>query len=263
MDKGRTDNMTQRLQGKRAIVTGGGAGIGRGVALKLAEEGARVGVLDVNLDTAREVADEIAQTGGEAFALQVNVADEGQVSQGVREIEERFGGLDTVIANAGVMLFGRDTVATDLDLQTWQRCIDVNLTGMFLTCKHGLRALERNGKGSVVITASPTGVYGCAPTFTAYSTSKAGTLGLMRILAIDYVKKNIRVNAVLPGTTNSPLVATLMENPATRAEFLAKIPMGRAADAREIANVIAFLASEEASFVTGAAWFADGGLSGI
>src|SRR5581483_9411751 len=112
-------------------------------------------------------------------------------------------------------------------------------------------------------TASPTGTHGCAPTLTAYSASKAGTLGLMRILAIDYVGQNIRSNAVLPGTTNSPMVTRLMKNPATRAEFLAKIPMARTADPREIANVIAFLASDEASFVTGAAWYADGGLTAI
>jgi NAD(P)-dependent dehydrogenase (short-subunit alcohol dehydrogenase family) len=255
--------VSQRLQGKRAIVTGGGSGIGRGVAIKLAAEGASVGVLDVNLETAREVADHIQEAGGKTMALRVNVADEAQVADAVSEVERQFGGLDTVIANAGVMLFGRDTVATDLDLQTWQQSIDVNLTGMFLTCKHGLRALLRNGGGAVVITSSPTGQLGCAPTFTAYSTSKAGSWGLMRILAVDYVKKNIRVNAVLPGTTNSPLVTTLMENPVTRTEFLAKIPMARAADAREIANVIAFLASDEASYVTGAAWYADGGLSAI
>jgi len=255
--------LSLRLQGKRAIVTGGGSGIGRGAAIKLAEEGASVGVLDVNLETANQVAEAIQKAGGSAIAVSVNVADEAQVVEAVSQVEERFGGLDTVIANAGVMLFGRDTVATELDLQTWQQSIDVNLTGMFLTCKHGLRALLRNGGGAVVITGSPTGQYACAPTFTAYSTSKAGTLGLARILAIDYVKKNIRVNAVLPGTTNSPLVTTLLENPATRAEFLAKIPMARAADVREIANVIAFLASDEASYVTGAAWYADGGLTAI
>jgi len=255
--------VSERLQGKRAIVTGGGSGIGRGAAIKLAEEGASVAVLDVNLGAAKQVADEIGGAGGTALALLANVADEAQVATAVSEAERRFGGLDTVIANAGIMLFGRDTVATDLDLETWQQCIDVNLTGMFLTCKHGLRALQRNGSGSVVITGSPTGTHGCAPTFTAYSTSKAGTFGLMRILAIDYVKQSIRVNAVLPGTTNSPLVMTLMENPATRAEFLGKVPMARAADAREIANVIAFLASDEASYVTGAAWYADGGLTAI
>jgi NAD(P)-dependent dehydrogenase (short-subunit alcohol dehydrogenase family) len=252
-----------RLQGKRALVTGGGSGIGRGAALKLATEGAAVGVLDINLDKAQETAEAIERAGGTALALSADVANEAQMDGAVLELERRFGGLDTLIANAGVMLFGRDTIATELDLQTWQQSIDVNLTGMFLTCKHGLRALIRNGGGSVVITGSPTGSHGCAPTFTAYSASKAGTFGLMRILAVDYVGKNIRVNAVLPGTTSSPLVRTLMENPATQAEFLAKIPMARAADAGEIANVIAFLASDEASYVTGAAWYADGGLTAI
>ena len=255
--------MSQRLKGKRAIVTGGGSGIGRGAALKLAAEGASIGVLDVNMGAAEQVANEIRGAGGNAIAVTTNVANEAQVEAAVLDVERRFGGLDTVIANAGVMLFGRDTVATELDLDTWQQSIDVNLTGMFLTCKHGLRALLRTGGGAVVITGSPTGTHGCAPTFTAYSSSKAGTFGLMRILAIDYVKKNIRVNAVLPGTTNSPLVTTLMENPTTRAEFLGKIPMARAADASEIGNVIAFLASDEASYVTGAAWYADGGLTAI
>jgi NAD(P)-dependent dehydrogenase (short-subunit alcohol dehydrogenase family) len=255
--------MSLRLQGKRAIVTGGGSGIGRGAALKLAAEGAQVGVLDVNLDAAQQVVDKIQSADGNAIAVLADVASEVQIEAAILEVEKRFGGLDTVIANAGVMLFGRDTVATELDLETWQQSIDVNLTGMFLTCKHGLRALLRNGGGAVVITGSPTGTHGCAPTFTAYSASKAGTFGLMRILAVDYVKKNIRVNAVLPGTTNSPLVTTLMEDPTTRAEVLAKIPMARAADAREIGNVIAFLASDEASYVTGAAWYADGGLTSI
>lgn len=255
--------MNPRLQGKRAIVTGGGSGIGKGASIKLAQEGAGVAVLDVNVEAAQQVANEIVEAGGLALALRVDVSNELEVQEAISKAEQRLGGLDTIIANAGIMLFGRDTVATDLELETWQKCIDVNLTGMFLTCKHGLRALQRNGSGSVVITASPTGTHGCAPTFTAYSASKAGTFGLMRILAVDYVRSNIRVNAVLPGTTNSPLVMTLMENPVTRAEFLSKMPMARAADPSEIANVIAFLASDEASYVTGAAWYADGGLTAI
>jgi len=255
--------MGERLKGQRAIITGAGSGIGRGVAIKLAQEGAQVGVLDINLDNAQKVAQSITAAGGTAIAVRANVSDEEEVVKAFGEVEHSFGGLDTLIANAGVMLFGRDTVATELDLQTWKDCLDVNLTGMFLTCKHGLRALQRNGRGAVVITGSPTGTHGCAPTFTAYSSSKAGTLGLMRILAVDYIKQNIRVNAVMPGTTNSPLVTTLMENPATRAEFLTKIPMARAADAGEIANVVAFLASDEASYVTGAMWYADGGLTAI
>jgi NAD(P)-dependent dehydrogenase (short-subunit alcohol dehydrogenase family) len=255
--------MNLKLQGKRALVTGGGAGIGRGAAFKLAAEGAQVAVLDINLETAQETARLITDAGGHAIARRVNVAIEAEVAEGVTEVERAFGGLDVLIANAGIMLFGRDTIATELDLATWQQCIDVNLTGMFLTCKHGLRALERNQGGAVVITGSPTGALGCAPTYTAYSASKAGTFGLMRILAVDYVKKNIRVNAVLPGTVNSPLVTTLLDDPVKRAEYLGKIPMGRPADVTEIANVIAFLASDEASFVNGAAWYADGGLSAI
>jgi NAD(P)-dependent dehydrogenase (short-subunit alcohol dehydrogenase family) len=254
--------MSLRLQGKRAIVTGGGSGIGLGAALKVAAEGAQVGVLDVNLDAARQVVEKIQSADGNAITVLADVASEVQIEAAILEVEQRFGGLDTVIANAGVMLLGRDTVATELDLETWQQSIDVNLTGMFLTRKHGLRALLRNGGGAVV-TGSPTGTHGCAPTFTAYSASKAGTFGLMRILAVDYVKKNIRVNAVLPGTTNSPLVATVMEDPTTRTEVLAKIPMARATDASEIGSVIAFRASDEASYVTGAAWYADGGLTSI
>ena len=196
--------MRQRLQGKRAIVTGGGSGIGRAVAIKLGEEGASVGVLDIHLEAAQETAALMAAAGGKALALLANVANEEEVPEAVAEAERAFGGLDTVIANAGIFLHGRDAIATELDLKTWQQCIDVNLTGMFLTCKHGLRALLRNGAGSVVITGSPTGTHGAAPTFTAYSASKAGTYGQMRILAVDYVAKKIRVNAVLPGTTGSP-----------------------------------------------------------
>jgi NAD(P)-dependent dehydrogenase (short-subunit alcohol dehydrogenase family) len=245
------------------VVTGSGSGIGRATAIKLAQEGACVGVLDINRESAARVCDEIRAAGGQAIALGASVADEHQVSEAIAEAEKTFGGLDTIVANAGIMLFGHDAIATELDLGTWQHSLDVNLTGLFLTCKHGLRALLRNGGGAVVITGSPTGSLGCAPTFTAYSASKAGAFGLMRILAIDYVRKGIRVNAVLPGTTNSPLVTTLLEDPATKAEFLAKIPMGRAAGASEVANVIAFLASDEASYVSGAAWYADGGLSAV
>ena len=255
--------MNQRLQGKRAIVTGGGSGIGRGAAIKLAQEGASVAVLDINFEAAEETVALIDGRGAKALALRVNVANEDEVTQAVAEAEKTFGGLDTVIANAGIFLVGRDSIATELDLKTWQQLIDVNLTGMFLTCKHGLRALLRNGQGSVVITGSPTGTHGCAPTFTAYSASKAGTHGLMRILAMDYVSKNIRVNAVLPGTTSSPLVTKLMAVPERRAEYLAKVPMARPAEPVEIANVIAFLASDEASFVTGAEWYADGGQTAI
>jgi NAD(P)-dependent dehydrogenase (short-subunit alcohol dehydrogenase family) len=250
---------SRRLRGKRALITGGGSGIGRAATIKIAREGGKVAVLDVRLEAAQQVAQEITSVGGEALALAADVAVESEMIEAVSRAEARFNGIDTIIANAGIFLVGQDAAAADLDLKVWQRCIDVNLTGMFLTCKYGLKALQRNGKGSIVITGSPTGTRACAPTFTAYSASKAGALGLMRILAIDYVSQNIRVNAVLPGTTKSPLVTELMSDPEKRARYLAKVPMTRAAEPEEIANVIAFLASDEASFVTGAEWYADGG----
>lgn len=252
-----------RLRGKRAIITGGGSGIGRAAAIKLAEEGAAVGILDINLPAADETAHDVAAVGGHAMALEVDVRSEAAVADAVARCVIEFGGVDTVIANAGVMLMDHDAPAAELELAAWQTSIDINLTGLFLTCKHGIRALLEEKGGSIVITSSPTGQLGCAPGFTAYSASKSGSWGLMRILAADYVMKGIRVNAVLPGTVNSPLVTSLLADPAKRAEFLGKIPMARAADGSEIANVIAFLASDEASYVTGAAWYADGGLSAI
>jgi NAD(P)-dependent dehydrogenase (short-subunit alcohol dehydrogenase family) len=252
-----------QLAGRRAIVTGGGSGIGAAAALKLAGGGAAVAVLDINLAAAEATAAAIRGAGGRSLAIETDVRDEEAVAHAIARCAAEFGGLDTVIANAGVMLMDDDAPAAELELSAWQTSLDINLTGLFLTCKHGIRALLDNGGGSVVITSSPTGQLGCAPGFTAYSSSKSGSYGLMRIRAVDYVAKGIRVNAVLPGTVNSPLVTSLLSDPAKRAEFLGKIPMARAADGSEIANVIAFLASDEASYVTGAAWYADGGLSAI
>jgi NAD(P)-dependent dehydrogenase (short-subunit alcohol dehydrogenase family) len=253
----------RRLDGKRALVTGAGSGIGRAAAIRLAQEGARVAVLDVNGATAQETAHAIVEARGAAIAITADICMEDEVARAIEVAEQAFGGLDTIIPNAGVMLMDADKPVAELSLETWQRSLDVNLTGMFLTCKHGVRALLREGGGAVVITSSPTGQLGCAPGYTAYSSSKSGSFGLMRIMAADYARKNIRVNAVLPGTTNSPLIGALMEDPATRAELMARIPMGRPGDADETARVISFLASDEASYVTGAAWYVDGGLSSI
>jgi NAD(P)-dependent dehydrogenase (short-subunit alcohol dehydrogenase family) len=255
--------MMGRLDGKRALITGAGSGIGRAAAVRLAQLGASVAVVDLNLAVAEETAQTITAFDGSAIALKADVRVEAEVAEAMNQSARRFGGLDTIIANAGVMLMDEDKPVAELSLETWQRNLDVNLTGMFLTCKHGVRALLREGGGSVIITSSPTGQLGCAPGFTAYSSSKSGSFGLMRIMAVDYARSNIRVNAVLPGTTNSPLVRSLMEDEATRSTFMARIPMGRPGEPDEAARVMAFLASDDASYVTGAAWYVDGGLSSI
>lgn len=254
--------MGGRLEGRRAIVTGAGNGIGRAAALKLAAEGACVGCLDVNQVAAAETATAIADAAGTAVALAADVADEAQVERAVTKAEETFGGLDTVVANAGILLAGQDDRADRLDVGVWRRVLEVNLTGMFLTCKHGIRALLRRDSGAVVCTASPTGLYGLAPGLDAYSSSKAGVYGLIRVLANDYAAEGIRVNGVIPGYTDTPM-NDYVERPAAHERLIATIPLRRQGSAGEVANVIAFLASDEASYVTGAVWAADGGMTAI
>lgn len=252
-----------RIAGKRAIITGAGNGMGRAAALRFAHEGARGGLIEINRPAVEAVAAEITATGGEALPLIVDVTDEEQVARAVDLVVERWGGLDVVVSNAGIELVGQDARVHELSREVWERTISVNLTGMFLACKHGIRALLASGGGSVICTASPTGLYGCAPGYAAYSASKAGVYGLTRVMASDYARRGIRVNAVIPGFTNTPMTKYFMENDEERENLLRTIPLGRPGEPEEVAAVMLFLASDEAAYVTGAAWAADGGMTAI
>jgi NAD(P)-dependent dehydrogenase (short-subunit alcohol dehydrogenase family) len=246
-----------RLEGKRCIVTGAGAGMGRAAALKFTAEGARVGLIDLDEEALARVAAEVGDSG---VVLQADVRDEEQVAAAVRGAVAAFGGLDVVLANAGVQLASEDDRADRLDLAVWQRTIDINLTGIFLACKHGIGALLESGGGAVVCTCSPTGLFGCAPGYDAYSASKGGVAGLVRVLAADYAPQ-VRVNGVVPGYTDTPM--TNWVTPEEHEALLQTIPMRRAGRADEVAAVMAFLASDEASYTTGAIWAADGGMTAI
>lgn len=252
---------TGRLQGKRAIITGAGMGMGRAAALRFAAEGARVGLLDVDEEAAGGVAREIEGGGGEALVLVADVTSEEHVATAVGRAVAAWGGVDVVVANAGIELAGQDDRVDRLKLAVWQRTMDVNLTGTFLTCKHGIRALLASGGGAVVCTASPTGLYGCAPGQDAYSTSKAGVYGLIRVMAADYAREGIRVNGVIPGYTRTPM--TTWVTPEEHEALLQTIPLGRQGEAEDVASVMLFLASDEAAYVTGAVWAADGGMTAI
>jgi NAD(P)-dependent dehydrogenase (short-subunit alcohol dehydrogenase family) len=252
-----------RIAGKRAIITGAGMGIGRATAIRFAQEGARVGLIDINRVALDEVVSRITDSGGEALPLIADVSREDQVSHAVDQAVARWGGLDIVVANAGIELVGEDARVHELAKEVWDRTVGVNLTGVFLACKHGIRALLTSGGGSVVCTASPTGLFGCAPTYSAYSASKAGVYGLTRVMANDYARLGIRVNCVIPGFTNTPMTTYFMQNDEEREGLLQSIPLGRPGEAEEVAAVMLFLASDEASYVTGAAWASDGGMTAI
>jgi len=202
----------------------------------------------------------IRDLGGTALVLSADVSVESAIEGAVEAAEQAFGGLDTIIGVAGIELFKQGDDRVDrLSLEVWDRIVAANLTGMFLTCKHGVRALLRNGGGSVTITGSPTAIKGNALGEHAYSASKAGCHGLVRIMATEYAPENIRVNCVIPGFIDTALNAPVMSDPIALAEAEAEIPMRRVGRPDEVAPMMVWLASDEAAYATGAFFAIDGG----
>lgn len=247
-----------RLEGKTALVTGSGTGIGLAVAERFAREGARVVIADRDADAASRAA---AGIGAAARAAVMDISDEASVEQAFADLAADGWSPDVVVANAGVQLFGQDAPAADLDLEVWRRTIDINLTGTFLTVKHAVRAMLAAGGGSIILTGSPTGLNGEGRDFTAYSASKAGIHGLARTVAAAYADRGIRVNTVVPAYTETSLVTTITSDPESRAAIIGRIPMGRAGTPHDVAGIMVFLASDDAAFATGALFAVDGGMT--
>lgn len=249
--------MQGRLTGKTALVTGAAAGIGRAVADRFAAEGARVVYADRNEAGASEA------TGGnrDRRAVAMDISDEASVERAFAELSAAGWRPDVVVANAGVQLFGQDAKVADLDLEVWRRTVDINLTGTFLTLKHAVRSMLVSGGGSIIVTGSPTALNGEGNEFSAYSSSKAGGHGLARAVAAAYAGDGIRVNVVVPGYTETPLVSAISEDPESRAAIIGRIPLGRAGTPRDVEGIMVYLASDDGAFATGATFQVDGGMT--
>lgn len=252
------------LRGKVAAVTGAGSGIGQAAAIRLGEEGCTVAVLDWNAEGAETTAARITGAGGQAVAIKADVSNEAEVEAAFRQIVETLGRLDILVSNAGIFSAERDGKVDGLPKAVWDEIVGVNLTGMYLSCKHGVAAIKAtSGRGAVVLTGSPTGMSGCTPGSVAYSSSKGGVHGLSRVMAVDHAPEGIRVNVVVPGFTLTPIVRELVADPKVYEWQVQNIPLRRGAEPEEIAGAVAFLASDDASYMTGSFMFVDGGLTAI
>jgi NAD(P)-dependent dehydrogenase (short-subunit alcohol dehydrogenase family) len=249
--------VSNRLDGKVAVITGAASGIGRASALRFAAEGAHVVVADLDDAGGTALADEI---GG--LFVHADVTDADDVQEMYATAVERFGGLDVCFNNAGISPPDDDSIL-ETGLDAWRRVQEVNLTSVYLCCKYGIPHLLDRGRGSVINTASFVAVMGAATSQISYTASKGGVLAMSRELGVQFARQGVRVNALCPGPVNTPLLQELFaKDPERAARRLVHIPMGRFAEPEEIAAAAAFLASDDSSFITASQFLVDGGISG-
>ena len=252
--------MSQRLQGKVALITGAGGGIGGESALLFAAEGAAVVAVDVDESAANECARRVKAAGGRALSIFADVSQDADCARMVKEAEKAFGKLDVLFNNAGIMDSGDDD-AVKTSEAVWERTMAINLKGVFLGCKHGIPALKRAGGGSVINVASFVAHLGAATPQLAYTASKGGVLAMTRELAVIHARQNIRVNALSPGPLRTELLMKFLDTDAKKQRRLVHIPMGRFGEAKEMAKAALFLASDDSSYMTGASLLVDGGIT--
>jgi NAD(P)-dependent dehydrogenase (short-subunit alcohol dehydrogenase family) len=246
-----------RLEGKVAVVTGAGSGIGLATVRRLAADGARVVCADIDAVSGKAAADEV---GGSFVA--VDVTDEDAVAAMFEAAADAYDGIDVSFHNAGISPTDDDSIL-DTPLDVWHRVQEVNLTSVYLCCRHVIPHLRKRGGGSIINTASFVAVMGAATSQISYTASKGGVVALSRELGVQFARERIRVNALCPGPVNTPMLQELFANdPERAARRLVHIPMGRFAEATEIAAAVAFLASDDASFITASTFLVDGGISG-
>ncbi|HMG64112.1 MAG TPA: 3-oxoacyl-ACP reductase [Streptosporangiaceae bacterium] len=247
----------ERLHNRVAVITGAGSGIGRATARRLAAEGARVVAVDIDKTAGDAVA---AEVGG--LFVAADVTDEAQVSALFDGVAERYGRVDIAFNNAGISPPEDDSILTT-GLEAWRRVQEVNLTSVYLCCKYVIPHMRRQGKGSIINTASFVAVLGAATSQISYTASKGGVLAMSRELGVQFAREGIRVNALCPGPVNTPLLQELFAaDPERAARRMVHVPMGRFGEPEEIAAAVAFLASDDSSFMTASSFLVDGGISG-
>ncbi|HVT44211.1 MAG TPA: glucose 1-dehydrogenase [Thermoanaerobaculia bacterium] len=250
-----------RLKDKVAVITGAGSGIGRASARLFASEGALVVAADLKEAAAEETVTMIGQAGGVASPFHADVSKAPDVEAMIAHAERTYGRLNVVFNNAGIFHPG-DASVVDTDEAIWDLVIEIDLKSVFLGCKYAIPALLRCGGGAIINTASFVALMGAAVPQIAYTAAKGGVLSMTREIAVEFARRNIRANALCPGPVETPLLAELLSDPERRERRLVHVPMGRFARADEIAAAALFLASDESSYVNGAAFVVDGGITG-
>jgi NAD(P)-dependent dehydrogenase (short-subunit alcohol dehydrogenase family) len=252
--------MTGRLDGKVALITGSGSGMGRAAAELFAIEGAKVVVTDVVDEAGNTAVEAVRAAGGEATYVRADVSKAEDCEAMVRCATEMYGGLHVLYNNAGIFP-GDDGGVLDTPESTWETVMQINLKGVWLGCRAGIPAMVASGGGSIVNVASFVALVGAATAQIAYTSSKGGVLSMTREIAVEYARQGIRANALCPGPIETPLLAELLSDPARRARRMVHIPMGRLGQAEELAQAALFLASDDSSFMTGASLVVDGGIT--
>lgn len=247
------------LAGKRALVTGGAQGLGLAIAEAFCAAGAVVTVADINAEAAEKAAEGLRAEGAEAYALACDVSQEEQVSRMIQDAAQTMGGLEIVVANAGV---SERAPAEEMTLAQWNKVVDIDLKGVFLCDREAGRYMLAHGGGSIVNMSSIIGMVGNTTGNANYAAAKGGVSSMTKVMAVEWAQRGVRVNAIAPGQTATKLIEGLMrENPDTRKYFEAHIPMGRLGKPRETAAAAVFLASDASSFVTGQTIPVDGGIT--